>query len=94
MYSTPYITLDHDARELSAAEIDAFASQISGGVLGRGDAEFDAARRVWNGTVDRRPALIARCMNTSDVQATVRFAAAHQMRRQVGRRRQRRPFLH
>ena len=83
MNSTPYITLDHDARELSAAEIDAFASRISGGVLGRGDAEFDAARRVWNGTVDRRPALIARCMNTSDVQATVRFAAAHQMRLSV-----------
>ena len=36
--------------------------------------EYDAARAVWNGTVDRRPRLIARCRGTADVAAAVRFA--------------------
>src|SRR5262249_62202154 len=37
---------------------------------------YDGARAVWNGTVDRRPRLIARCASTADVAATVRFARA------------------
>jgi hypothetical protein len=61
------------------ADLDAFKSRISGGVLGTGDAGYDEARKVWNGTVDRRPALIARCLTDADVQAGVRFAAEHRM---------------
>jgi FAD/FMN-containing dehydrogenase len=37
-------------------------------------ADYDDARAVWNGTVDRRPRLIARCTGTADVSAAVRFA--------------------
>ena len=36
--------------------------------------DYDDARAVWNGTVDRRPRLIARCSGTADVAAAVRFA--------------------
>src|SRR5262245_30008912 len=36
--------------------------------------EYDAARAVWNGAVDRRPLVIARCTGTADVAAAVRFA--------------------
>ena len=42
-------------------------------------AAYEDARKVWNGTVDRRPALIARCLNDADVQSAVRFAGAHRM---------------
>ena len=35
---------------------------------------YDDARALWNGTVDRRPRLIARCDGTADVAAAVRFA--------------------
>jgi FAD/FMN-containing dehydrogenase len=38
------------------------------------DPDYDGARAVWNGTVDRRPRLIARCRGTADVAAAVRFA--------------------
>ncbi len=39
------------------------------------DAEgYDDARKVWNGLIDRRPALIARCANADDVVRSVRFA--------------------
>ncbi len=41
--------------------------------------DYDAARSVWNGTVDRRPRLIARCGGTADVAAAVRFARDRQL---------------
>ena len=63
MHSLTYLTLDKDVRQLRQSDVDAFAAQISGGVLGRGDDGYDEARKVWNGIVDRRPALIARCLN-------------------------------
>jgi FAD/FMN-containing dehydrogenase len=45
-----------------------------GDVIGPGDDAYEDARAVWNGTVDRRPRLIARCRGTADVAAAVRFA--------------------
>jgi FAD/FMN-containing dehydrogenase len=40
---------------------------------------YDAARRVWNGAVERHPACIARCAGVADVVATVRFARHHDL---------------
>ena len=79
MHSIAYTTLDKEVRYLPSSDIDTFAALISGGVLKVGDAAYDKARMVWNATVDRRPTLIARCLIDSDVQAAVRFAAAHRM---------------
>ncbi len=79
MQSLNYVTLDKDVRQVRQPDVDAFAAQISGGVLGAADDAYDDARKVWNATVDRRPALIARCLTDADVQAAVRFAAAHRM---------------
>jgi FAD/FMN-containing dehydrogenase len=56
-----------------AADLD---RQISGSVLGPGDTEYDAARAVHNGLIDRKPALIVRCRTTNDVVATLAFARA------------------
>jgi FAD/FMN-containing dehydrogenase len=79
MQSLAYTTLDQQTAQMERSAVDELAAKISGGVLLRGDAAYDDARRVWNATVDRFPALIARCKSTEDVQAAVRFAAAHQM---------------
>ena len=73
------MTLDKDVRQLAVADADAFTAQISGGVIDAADGAYEEARKVWNGTIDRRPALIARCLNEGDVQVAVRFAAAHRM---------------
>src|SRR5204862_3059586 len=40
------------------------------------DPSYDLHRKVWNGSVDRRPALIARCAGVADVRAAVTFANA------------------
>ena len=41
------------------------------------DSDYDASRQIWNATIDRRPALIARCQSSADVIAAVRFTAKH-----------------
>ena len=83
MHSSTYLTLDGDVRQMRRADTDALSGRISGGLLGRGDKGYDDARKVWNATVDHRPALIARCMSDADVQAAVRFAGEQRMRLSV-----------
>jgi FAD/FMN-containing dehydrogenase len=50
-----------------------------GEAIAPGDDGFETARAVWNGVVDRRPRLIARCSGTADVVAAVRFAREHDL---------------
>jgi FAD/FMN-containing dehydrogenase len=51
-----------------------FSAGRGDSVLGPSHAGFDTARRIWNGTVDKRPAAIVRCSSTDDVIAAVNFA--------------------
>jgi len=48
-------------------------------LLTEGDAGYDEARTVWNAMVDRRPAAIARCHDTAEVAAAVRYARDHDL---------------
>ncbi len=50
---------------------------MRGEVLDPSSPSYDATRVVWNGMIDRRPALIARCRNAADVAASVNFARDH-----------------
>ena len=56
--------------------IKALKADVRGEVLCPGDDGYDAARRVWNGMIDRHPALIVRCAGVADVIAAVSFASA------------------
>ncbi|MGB8316180.1 MAG: FAD-binding oxidoreductase [Aestuariivirga sp.] len=56
---------------------EALRSQIRGELLEPGSPAYDAARVVWNGMIDRRPALIVRCRNAADVVASVNYARSH-----------------
>jgi FAD/FMN-containing dehydrogenase len=60
--------------EAALAELE---SPFRGELVRRDDATYDAQRKVWNGSIDRRPALIARCAGVADVIASVRFCRRH-----------------
>jgi UDP-N-acetylenolpyruvoylglucosamine reductase len=59
---------------LRDADVEAFKARFRGPLLGPNDDGYERARRVWNGMIDRRPALIARCAGAADVRAAVSFA--------------------
>ena len=54
-------------------------AQMRGGVIRPGDPTYDRARQVYNGMIDRHPALIARCADVADVIAAVRSAVARDL---------------
>jgi FAD/FMN-containing dehydrogenase len=55
----------------------AFGAGLSGTVIRRGDPAYDQARRVWNGMIDRNPAMIVQCATTADVVGAVNLAREH-----------------
>ncbi len=55
---------------------DTLATTTAGAVLLPGDADYDAARAVWNAMISRHPAAILQCTSRDDIVAGVRFAAA------------------
>ncbi|GLI37404.1 FAD-binding oxidoreductase [Geobacter hydrogenophilus] len=68
------MTKDGREIELKQDAVDSFRTRIRGAVLLPGDAGYEESRTVWNGMIDRRPAIVARCLGTADVIASVRFA--------------------
>ncbi len=69
-------TLTTDVRGLLATE---FAGTFRGELIGPGDASYDEARAVFNGMIDRRPGLIARCADVADVITAVGAALRHDL---------------
>jgi FAD/FMN-containing dehydrogenase len=62
---------------LNDTAIADFGQKLHGQLIASGDTDHEAARTVWNGLIDRRPALIARCADAADVAAAVQFARQH-----------------
>ena len=59
---------------VEAADAMQLGATFAGSILRPGDEGYDEARRIHNGLVDRRPAVIVRCATADDVIAAVRFA--------------------
>ncbi len=60
---------------LKELDVATLRQTLQGQILTPDDDAYDGARRVWNGMVDRRPAIIVRCAGPSDVTAAVRFGS-------------------
>jgi len=66
-------------RTLEGSAVAGLAAGFAGQLIQPGDPDYDQARAVFNGMIDRRPALIARCTGDADVVAAVRFARAQEL---------------
>jgi FAD/FMN-containing dehydrogenase len=64
---------------LDATLVQGLRAGLRGPVLVAGDPGYDETRAIWNAMIDKRPALIARCIGVSDVLACVRFAREHSL---------------
>jgi FAD/FMN-containing dehydrogenase len=62
--------------ELDVTQVEVLQQTFSGVVARPGDIGYDDARRIHNALVDRKPALVARCRNATDVADAVKFARA------------------
>ena len=63
--------------EIGPEPIAGLKLRLRGPLIGPGEAGYEDSRTVWNGMIDRRPALVARCLGTADVIACVQFAREH-----------------
>jgi FAD/FMN-containing dehydrogenase len=72
-------TTDGAGKVLESAVVHAFGEALRGPLIAPDHADYDETRKVWNGMIDRRPALIARCGGVADVIAAVRFARDHEL---------------
>jgi len=59
---------------LQAKKIEELKGGLKGEVLLPGSEAYESARKIWNATIDKRPALIVRCATTADVARAVSFA--------------------
>lgn len=79
MVGVQVITRDGAGTTLSEASVDDLRGALRGRLIQPGDEDYDRARRVWNGNIDRSPALIVRCAGVADVIAAVNFARDNQL---------------
>jgi hypothetical protein len=59
---------------IAQQDFDLLRGAIDGPVIGPADVDYDNAHKVLNAVIDRRPAVIARCLSATDVSAAIRFA--------------------
>jgi FAD/FMN-containing dehydrogenase len=60
-----------------AKAVEALSGRFSGTLIGPGHERYDAARRVHNGLIDRRPALVAQCAGSADIALAIALAREH-----------------
>lgn len=75
----PARTLTGETIRIPGSNVQDLAAQLRGGVLLASDTGYDTVRRLWNGTFDLKPALIARCTGAADVRSAVEFAQTHRL---------------
>lgn len=65
--------------QLDDGIISEFSNRFRGELIRPGDGNYDEARKIWNGMINRRPALITRCKNADDVASAIAFARKNRL---------------
>ncbi|TMC58326.1 MAG: FAD-dependent oxidoreductase, partial [Chloroflexi bacterium] len=69
--------MERSSIRLEPKAVEDLRGRLRGLLLLPGEGGYDEARAIWNAMIDRRPALIARCLGVTDVVACVNFAREH-----------------
>jgi hypothetical protein len=72
-------TMEGREIDLKQETLDGLKMRLRGPVFAPGDAGYEESRTVWNAMIDRKPAVVARCLGTADVMACVQFAREHEL---------------
>ena len=72
-------TMDGREIDLQQEAVDSFKKRLRGPVIAPGEAGYAESRAVWNSMIDKKPALVVRCLGTADVIACVQFAREHRL---------------
>ena len=73
------VSLSDTTHELAESEVLAFGASLRGDLVKPNDPDYGRVRSIWNGMIDRRPALIARCRGVADVITAVNFGRSHDL---------------
>ena len=76
---TSFKTTRGETVELNSKALESFAGRIRGALVSEADQGYDRARRVWNGLIDKRPALVAQCSGVADVVEGINLAREHSL---------------
>jgi FAD/FMN-containing dehydrogenase len=79
MDSLQATTLGGRTTVITAGDFETFLQEMRGPVIRPSDSEYEDARHVYNGMIDKHPAMIARCVSAGDVVAAVNFARDHDL---------------
>ncbi|MHA2087625.1 MAG: FAD-binding oxidoreductase [Promethearchaeota archaeon] len=77
------IEMDGKDIKIDENDINEFRSNIRGKVLIEGEEGYENARKIWNGIIDKKPAIIVQCKGVADVIRSVNYARIHQLRTSV-----------
>lgn len=75
----PIANPDGDTVPVLLRDLRGLQSRLAGELIWPGHAQYEGARRLWNGLIDKRPGLIIRCAGEADVAASVRFVRDHDL---------------
>ena len=79
MVDLQVVRTNGDQTVLAEGTIEEFRSSLQGAVLCPGDDGYEDARKIWNGMIDRRPAIIALCTGVADLVSCVNFARSNNL---------------
>jgi FAD/FMN-containing dehydrogenase len=73
------LTIEGREIDLGQDAVAGLRARLRGPLLIAGDAGYEESRTVWNAMIDRKPALVVRCLGVADVVAAVQFAREHKL---------------
>jgi FAD/FMN-containing dehydrogenase len=72
-------TMENREIDLKQETLDGLKMRLRGPMFTPGNVGYDESRTVWNGMIDKRPAVVVRCLGTADVITCVQFAREHEL---------------